>query len=146
MKSIQKTFNLITILCFIVLNSIFILSCNKEKNIKQEEYAILQADFSKKPTTVSKNLFGIFYEDINYVADGGLYGEMIQNRSFEFSKSRRHPAYSWQKVMQDGSKAEGAVQTSTESPLNPNNPTYATLKAQGSIQGISNRGYFGLFL
>ena len=32
---------------------------------------------------VSKNLYGIFFEDINHAADGGLYAELIRNRSFE---------------------------------------------------------------
>lgn len=31
------------------------------------------------------DLFGIFFEDINYAADGGLYGELVQNRAFEYS-------------------------------------------------------------
>ncbi len=36
---------------------------------------------------ISPNLFGVFFEDINYAADGGLYAELIQNRSFEYSSS-----------------------------------------------------------
>ena len=36
---------------------------------------------------ISNSLFGIFFEDINYAADGGLYTELIQNRSFEYSPS-----------------------------------------------------------
>jgi alpha-L-arabinofuranosidase len=34
---------------------------------------------------ISPNLFGLFFEDINYSADGGLYAELVQNRSFEYS-------------------------------------------------------------
>lgn len=37
--------------------------------------------------SISKDLFGIFIEDLNYTADGGLYAEMVQNRSFEYSPS-----------------------------------------------------------
>ena len=36
---------------------------------------------------ISSDLFGIFIEDLNYTADGGLYAEMVQNRSFEYSPS-----------------------------------------------------------
>ena len=36
---------------------------------------------------ISPDLFGIFFEDINYAADGGLYAELVQNRSFEYSLS-----------------------------------------------------------
>jgi|GEM_PF-6811041 len=36
---------------------------------------------------ISPNLFGIFFEDINYAADGGLCAELVQNRSFEYTLS-----------------------------------------------------------
>ena len=39
---------------------------------------------NKKAAAVSKDLIGLFFEDINYGADGGLYAELIKNRSFEF--------------------------------------------------------------
>jgi hypothetical protein len=51
---------------------------------------------AQKP--ISSNLFGIFFEDINYAADGGLYGELIQNRSFEYTASDHHdwnPLTAW---------------------------------------------------
>src|SRR6187402_539934 len=38
---------------------------------------------------ISTDLFGLFFEDINYAADGGLYAELIQNRSFEYSPTER---------------------------------------------------------
>jgi hypothetical protein len=34
---------------------------------------------------ISSDLFGLFFEDINYAADGGLYAELVQNRSFEYN-------------------------------------------------------------
>ncbi len=43
----------------------------------------IQAD---QPKAISPDLFGIFFEDINYSADGGLYAELIQNRSFAYSR------------------------------------------------------------
>ena len=45
----------------------------------------VRADTPGKP--ISTDLFGIFFEDINYAADGGLYAELVQNRSFEYSSS-----------------------------------------------------------
>ena len=40
---------------------------------------------TKKPgAPVQKTMYGIFFEDINYAADGGLYAELVKNRSFEF--------------------------------------------------------------
>ncbi len=39
---------------------------------------------------ISPDLFGLFFEDINYAADGGLYAELVQNRSFEYNPAERH--------------------------------------------------------
>ena len=36
---------------------------------------------------ISEKMFGLFFEDINYAADGGLYAEMIENRQFSFRRS-----------------------------------------------------------
>ena len=46
--------------------------------------ARIAADAAKRGTSMSDRLFGIFFEDINHGADGGLYPELVQNRSFEF--------------------------------------------------------------
>src|SRR3954465_3750059 len=42
-----------------------------------------------RPVAISPDLFGIFFEDISYAADGGLYGELVQNRSFEYGPADR---------------------------------------------------------
>src|SRR5262245_45492106 len=57
-------------------------------------------------------LHGIFFEDINYAADGGLYAELVQNRSFE----HRDPLYSWRESSHNGSK--GALSVESDAPLN----------------------------
>ena len=44
---------------------------------------------------ISPDLFGLFFEDINYSADGGLYGELVQNRSFEYSPTDRREWHSF---------------------------------------------------
>lgn len=48
---------------------------------------ILFAEAKSGKRQISENLFGIFFEDLNYAADGGLYAELVQNRSFEYSPS-----------------------------------------------------------
>lgn len=106
--------------------------------------ASLTADFSATKTPVSKNLYGIFYEDINYAADGGIYGEMIQNRSFEFRKSRRQPTDTWENVNISGEKSSSRVKGTTKVPLNQNNVTYATLTVKANGDGIGNKGYNGI--
>lgn len=77
---------------------------------------------------ISPYLFGLFFEDINYAADGGLYAEMIQNRSFEYSPTDNtlwHSFTSWEFVKQVFSY--GYLNIETNSPLNTNNPHYAVL-------------------
>src|SRR3954468_24058333 len=60
-------------------------------------------DAPAKP--ISPDLFGIFFEDLNYAADGGLYAELIQNRSFEYNATEQmdwSPFTAWTKVVRDG--------------------------------------------
>ena len=45
----------------------------------------VEVDLADKRAQVSPTLYGIFFEDINHAADGGLYAELIRNRSLEFS-------------------------------------------------------------
>ena len=73
---------------------------------------------------ISDKLIGIFFEDINYGADGGLYAELVQNRDFEYSpKDNAHQGfdsgYAWS-VWENGQSS--AVKVSTENPLHENNP------------------------
>ena len=97
---------------------------------------------------ISPNLFGLFFEDINYGADGGLYAELVQNRSFEYNTSinaAHTPLFAWDKVEGDGASVSLAV--STEHPLNANNPHYLELAiAEPGRAGVSNSGFSGIRL
>lgn len=106
--------------------------------------ALLSADFTAPKTEVSPNLYGIFYEDINYAADGGLYGEMVQNRSFEFRNARMSPTESWTNVNRSGEKAKAKLKTGKDKPLNKNNPIYGVLTVEQAGDGAANRGYGGM--
>lgn len=80
---------------------------------------------------ISPDLFGLFFEDINYAADGGLYAEMVQNRSFEYSPTDTpewHSLTSWQYVKQVFSY--GSLYIETNNPLHPNNLHYAVLNTE----------------
>jgi len=106
--------------------------------------AAIKADFSDIKTEVSKNLYGIFYEDINFAADGGLYGEMVQNRSFEFQNSKFSATDKWTNVsLCDKSKSR--IKAAKDSPLNANNPVYATITVKQAGDGICNKGYTGMY-
>ncbi|MBC7847645.1 MAG: alpha-L-arabinofuranosidase [Flavobacterium sp.] len=52
----------------------------------------LEVEVTKSITKIQPTMFGLFFEDINFAADGGLYAEMIKNRSFEFDK----PLMGWE--------------------------------------------------
>lgn len=104
----------------------------------------ITADFTETKTPVSPYLFGIFYEDINYAADGGLYGELIQNRSFEFSKSGKSFMEYWNPVSSENEVFCSRITECTESPLNKNNTVFLRLNVRQPGDGISNSGYDGI--
>ncbi len=112
-----------------------------------------QAQNAGKP--ISENLMGIFYEDLNYAADGGLYGELIQNRSFEYSPSDKdllsnpqnnwHFFTAWEFLREQHSLSTLSLETSQ--PIHPNNPHYVVLNVMTPGRrgaGIRNNGYDGI--
>ncbi|HKZ65832.1 MAG TPA: alpha-L-arabinofuranosidase C-terminal domain-containing protein [Chitinophagaceae bacterium] len=101
---------------------------------------------AKKP--ISPELFGIFFEDLSYAADGGLYAELIQNRSFEYSPADRkgwHPLTAWEYTTEGF--GYGAISVETNSPLHANNPHYVVLDVEEEGQqgvGLTNSGFDGI--
>ena len=93
----------------------------------------------KPAHAMSKNLYGVFFEDINYAADGGLYAEMIQNRSFEFMDS--NTLFGWTMVRKG--TPLGNMFIETERPLNTNNPHFLRMQISdcGDGVGIRNDGF-----
>ena len=94
---------------------------------------------------ISPDLFGLFFEDINYSADGGLYAELVQNRSFEYSPTDRrewNPFSFWQYITPGYSY--GSVSVETSEPVHPNNPHYVVLNVEhvgDSGVGFRNSGF-----
>lgn len=79
-------------------------------------------------------MYGIFFEDINYAADGGLYGELVKNRSFEFPDALM------------GWKAFGKFEVKNDGPFE-RCPHYVVLGYSGhndAATGLQNEGYFGI--
>ena len=93
---------------------------------------------AKKPGAVIQSTqWGIFFEDINYAADGGLYGELLKNRSFEFTPDH---LMGWQ--------AFGKVEIKNDGPFEKNSH-YARLSSPGHRDlwtGLQNEGFFGIGL
>lgn len=88
----------------------------------------------KAGAVVQPTMYGAFFEDINYAADGGLYAELVKNRSFEFPQT----LMGWQ--------AFGNVSIGTDGPF-PRCPHYVTLRDAGHHDrhtGLTNEGYFGI--
>lgn len=93
---------------------------------------------------ISPHLFGAFFEDLNYAADGGLYAELIQNRSFEYSPTEQsswHPLSFWE--LQKRGEGDGSLDVAEMRPIHKNNPHYAllTVRKPGEGVGLANRGF-----
>jgi alpha-L-arabinofuranosidase len=110
--------------------------------------AALSVDAGAQGRAISDDLYGIFYEDINWAADGGLYAELVRNRSFEFSSDDNDgytPLTAWSQTARGGSSGEIAVLG--DDPLNDNNPSFlrvdvtAAGSEPGAAFGVRNTGY-----
>ena len=132
---------------FAALLMVATLSLHAQKTMK--------APAGGKP--ISDELIGIFFEDISMSADGGLYAELVQNGSFEYSPNERDgwgPGTAWRSVRPGHSL--GYVQPRMDQPLNANNPTYMRLVAERVKEyydyngwkgfGLQNDGFDGIVL
>ena len=95
----------------------------------------LTVQTKKMGAPIQPTMYGIFFEDINFGADGGLYAEMVINRSFEFPQTLM------------GWNSFGNVTVSDVRPAFDRNPHYVVLGDSGHIEkrtGLENRGFFGM--
>ena len=84
--------------------------------------------------SIPSTMYGIFFEDINFGADGGLYAELVKNRSFEFEQ----PLMGWTPF--------GSVEVRSDKPCFDRNPHYVRLTEVGQIThaGLENEGFRGM--
>ncbi|MBP6182047.1 alpha-L-arabinofuranosidase C-terminal domain-containing protein [Flavobacterium sp.] len=103
----------------------------------------LDATKSKK---ISNTLLGIFFEDINYAADGGLYAELIQNRDFEYTISdTKGRDTTWNSTKAWSLKGENASYTiDSINPIHPNNKHYAKITIKKTGTALVNEGFDGI--
>lgn len=90
---------------------------------------------TKPGAEIQPTMYGIFFEDINFGADGGLYAEMVQNRSFDFPSQLM------------GWNTFGNVSLASAKPAFDRNPNYIVIQRSGHREkrsGIENRGFFGM--
>ena len=97
---------------------------------------MMEVNTKKLGAPVQPTMYGLFFEDINYAADGGLYGELVKNRSFEFPDHLM------------GWEAFGDFEIKDDGPFE-RCPHYLRLRYPGHNErrsGISNNGFFGIGL
>ncbi len=91
---------------------------------------------------ISPDLMGIFFEDISYAADGGLYAELIQNRDFEYTADDHR---GWDAKTAWKLEGEGTTWTiETQAPIHKNNAHYAVLKTTAPGAKLTNEGWDGI--
>lgn len=85
---------------------------------------------------IQPTMWGLFFEDINFAADGGVYAELVKNRSFEFYK----PLMGWKKSGEDYVGQFQIINSQDE-----NNPRFLRLESlQGNELGLVNEGFRGM--
>ena len=112
--------------------SAFVLSAGMALNAQNAHQMVVQTN--KVGADIQPTMYGLLFEDINYGADGGLYAEMIKNRSFEFPQSFM------------GWTTFGNVKLMHDGPFE-RNPHYVRLGDPGHAHkrtGIENEGFFGV--
>lgn len=100
----------------------------------QAQTHVMDVETNKIGAPIQKTMYGLFFEDINYAADGGLYGELVKNRSFEFP----------QHFM--GWKTFGNITMKDDGPFK-RCPHYVELSDPGHSErrtGLQNEGFFGI--
>ncbi len=100
----------------------------------------LSIDAADEVHEISDLLYGIFFEDINFAADGGLYAEMVINRSFEYGKLAADDEFhGWSKV---GEPLTEVIKDDKLGGLNENNRNYLVItNTTDAAAGVQNRGF-----
>lgn len=93
---------------------------------------------------ISRDLMGIFFEDISYAADGGLYAELIQNRDFEYTEADHR---GWNSKTAWKLEGEGTTWTiNSANPIHANNANYSSLLTSSIGAKLINEGWDGIAL
>src|SRR6476620_9353978 len=101
----------------------------------------VKIDVKKDLGTINPAMYGVFFEDINLGADGGIYAELVKNRSFEFFK----PLMGW--TVQQKKFTEGAVLVLNRKEENNTNPRFIRVTVNNAVKddlGLTNEGFRGM--
>lgn len=121
-------------------------SGSKDESNKISDYNTELADYqlsidaSNEIKDINDLLYGIFFEDINFAADGGLYAEKVANRSFEFNEyAKDDQMFAWSVV---GNATADVKINATANCLNENNTNYLVIvNSTNEPAGVQNRGF-----
>jgi alpha-L-arabinofuranosidase len=97
--------------------------------------ATLDIDVNKPGAAIPPNFYGLMTEEINHSYDGGLFAELVQNRTFQ--DDQRAPAH-WSTV------GDGKMEMDRNNPVNPNLPVSLRLDLANGSCGVANDGYWGI--
>ncbi len=104
---------------------------------------VFKVDAGNIQAEVQQNMWGVFFEDINMGADGGIYAELVKNRSFEFYK----PLMGWKR--EGKAYKEGDILVINRQETQSNNPRFLRVKANGVAKSdltLTNEGFRGMGL
>src|SRR5262249_52315256 len=98
---------------------------------------VVQTD--KRGARINSAMWGVFFEDINFGADGGLYAELVKNRGFEFPD----PLMGWSKIAPG--IAKGKISIHDDDPFNRANAHYLRIESDSKVPfGVANEGFRGM--
>src|SRR5882672_10479140 len=101
--------------------------------------ATLTVAVDRPGASINPAMWGVFFEDINFGADGGLYAELVKNRGFEFPDA----LMGW--AVLSPSLAKGELAVRTDGPFQAKNPHYVRVQSAGPAPfGLSNGGFRGI--
>jgi len=111
-----------------------------DSNIAAQKVFEISVQADKPGAEIQPAMWGVFFEDINFAADGGIYAELVKNRSFEFEL----PLTGWQTLSKQN--GTGRIVANFYSPSRPSNPHYMRIyidPSEGSFS-FTNEGYRGM--
>lgn len=121
-----------------------LFACFAPASRGQQDPLVIHVDTAHPGAAISSKMYGVFFEDINFAADGGLYPELVKNRSFEFND----PLMGWKEQMVVNASGlempKGELDVRTDKPLNANNPHYLRAKVYEPGYGFYNVGFRGM--
>ncbi len=110
-----------------------LLPFSTDNNIKAQNVLEISVQSDKPGAEIQPTMWGVFFEDINFAADGGIYAELVKNRSFEFEL----PMTGWRTLSKQN--GTGRMVANFYSPSRPSNPHYMRIYLDPSA------GYFRLY-